>query len=314
MGEKTEFIIIGAAIVDVSAWPVGEDVFLTGSVPAGHIAMHTGGDAMNEASVLAALGSSVRLVTKIGKDPAGEFIQKQCRRSGIDTSFFVEDSEVETGINIVLVDSAGERHFITAPDGSLRKLCPEDVCDQALLRGGYLCFASIFVSPAFGNRELAELFVRAKKNGLILCADMTKRKNGETLGDMAECLSLLDYLFSNYEEAKLLTGLEDPDEIADAILGCGVGCAVIKTGSGGCLVRTPSQRYRIPACPDAECLDTTGAGDTFAACFLYAHSQGMSLPDCGKFANAGASICIEQIGATGEIKSREQVWERYLRY
>ena len=67
MNKKTDFIIIGAAILDILAQPAGPDVFTTGSYPAEHITMKTGGDAMNEAAVLSSLGSSVRLITNLGK-------------------------------------------------------------------------------------------------------------------------------------------------------------------------------------------------------------------------------------------------------
>ncbi|MDE7307077.1 MAG: carbohydrate kinase family protein, partial [Lachnospiraceae bacterium] len=228
----------------------------------------------------------------------------------IDTSFLKEDISTKTGINLVLIDDKGERYFITSQNGSLRKLYPQDIPDSSLLCGKYLCFASIFVAPAFDNTALTELFSRAKANGLILCADMTKRKNRETISDMKPCLSFLDYVFPNYEEASLLTGLTDWDEIADAFLLCGVKNVIIKAGSRGCFIKTHSRRYWIAAYPSDSCIDTTGAGDTFTACFLYAINLGMSLPEAGKFANAGASICVEQVGAGG-IENAEQVMKRY---
>lgn len=312
MKNKIDFIIIGASILDVLAQPVTADVFDTGSISASHTAMHTGGDALNEAAVLAALGSSVRLVSKVGTDYAGNYIKEYCCRAGMDVSFLVEDDTLETGVNLVLIDNLGERHFITSQNGSLRKLYPSDIPDLALLGGRYLCFAGIFVFPAFDDDALAELFSRAKAEGLILCADMTKRKNGETLDDMKKSLSLLDYIFPNYEEASLFTGLADWDEIADAFLGCGVGCVVLKSGARGCFIKTKAERYWISAYPHARCLDTTGAGDTFTACFLDALSRDMTLPECGRFANAGASICIERIGATGGIENRDQIMARCL--
>lgn len=311
MERKTDFILIGAAILDVLAQPVSADVFTSGSLAAGKVTMNTGGDAMNEASVLAGLGASVRLVSKIGQDAAGTQVIKACQSSHIDTAFIIKDPSIDTGINIVLVDGQGERHFITSPNGSLRKLSLPDIPAEALKNGKYLCFASIFVSPAFDNHAMKQLFEKAKAQGLILCADMTKCKNGETLTDMKESLALLDYIFPNYEEASLLTGLADWDEIADAFLSCGVKHVILKAGAKGCFIKTADQRYWIDAYPYADCIDTTGAGDTFTACFLYALHLGMSLPDCGKFANAGASICIETVGAAGKIKDAAQIFDRF---
>lgn len=311
MNNNPDYMIIGASVLDVLALPVASNVFETGSVAADHIAMHTGGDALNEATVLASLGASVRLVSKIGTDYAGNYIDAHCQRMKMDTTFLRRETSLETSVNLVLVDDLGERHFVTSPNGCLRKLYPADISDTALLGARYLCFASIFVFPAFDDDALAELFSKAKERGLVLCADMTKPKHGETLDDLKNSLSLLDYIFPNQEEASLLTGLTDWDDIADALLQRGVKCVVLKAGRRGCFIKTKSERHWISAYPHARCLDTTGAGDTFTACFLDALSHGMTLPECGKFANAGASICVEQIGATGGIKNREQVMERY---
>lgn len=215
---NTDFVIIGASILDVLAQPATPDVFATGSAAASHIAMHTGGDALNEATVLAALGSSFRLVSKLGADYAGNYIRKHCQSAEIDTSFLLEEESLETGVNLVLIDDSGERHFITSQNGSLRKLYPPDIPDISLSGGRYLCFASIFVFPQFDDAALARLFSRAKAEGLVVCADMTKRKNGENLDELKICLGLLDYIFPNYEEACLLTGLTDWDEIADQVM------------------------------------------------------------------------------------------------
>ena len=307
---KTTFIMIGAAILDVLAKPVNLSAFRVDSIPAETLTTNTGGDAMNEARTLAALGAKVRLVSKLGEDAAGEMILGRCRDLGIDTEFIRRSAEIPTGVNIVLIDEAGEWRFITNPHGTLRQFYPEDIPREALEGGKILCFASIFVAPAFTAPVLAELFSQAKQKGLLLCADMTKRKNQETVWDMRECLQWLDYIFPNYEEASLLTGRSDWDEIADAFLECGVGHVVIKAGARGCFIKSRTERLWVPACRGVRCVDTTGAGDTFSACFLYALDQGYSLEDCGRFANAGASFCIQQVGAVGAGNDPEAVRKR----
>lgn len=304
------YIIVGAGVLDILARPVDASVFETGSHPAETITMHTGGDAMNESQVLADLGADVRLVSKLGFDPAADIILSACRDLGINTDFVSRSEEIPTGTNIVLVDRDGERSFITSPDSTLRKFYPEDVPDAALDGKGIFCFASIFVAPPFGNIQLAELFDKVRSKGHILCADMTKRKNGETIQDMKECLSLLDYVFPNYEEASLLTGETDCSRIADAFLSCGTRHVVIKAGSKGCYVSTEKEHFWSPAYEKARCIDTTGAGDTFTGCFLYALGKGFSLADCARFANAGASICIEHTGAVGAGSDIDEIMKR----
>lgn len=303
--------IIGAAIIDVLAQPVSGKELSVRSFPAQCIRMTVGGDAANEATTLARLGKRVNLITKLGKDLTGQMLLTHFRENGISTEDSVLEEGLDTGINIVLVDKDAERSFITNRNGSLRRLSLPDIPLDALKKSPLVCFASIFVSPLFDVPAMASLFRAAKKQGCTLCADMTRCKNGETLDDIREAIQYLDYLFPNYEEAKAVSGKEDLDEIADAFLDCGVSCMVIKTGADGCFIKTRTQRLVIPAYPDTRCIDTTGAGDNFAAGFLYALSEQMTLEDCGRFANAAASIAVEHVGACTGVQSLKQVLERF---
>lgn len=310
---KYDFTIIGAGILDVLARPVDASVFTTGSLPAQDIALSFGGDALNEAVILSRFGRKVQFISAVGQDEAGAMILQYLEQNQISTDHVIRSPEFPTGINLVLVDEKGERSFITNPSGSLRML---DEChiDAALFPNApILCFASIFVSPRLTPDKLARIWAQARSVGCTVCADMTKRKHGETLADLSPALAHVDYIFPNYEEARLISGRTDPDEIADAFLDCGVGHFVMKLGQKGCLIRTRTERYLIPAFPDARCIDTTGAGDSFAAGFLYALSEGMELPECGKFANAAASLSIESVGAVTGVRSLAQVLERYGR-
>ena len=115
---------------------------------------------MNEAVVLSKLGRRARLVSRLGRDSAGDLILGVCKRHGIDTSFVVR-ADIDTGVNIVLVSPDGERCFLTNPEGSLRKLEPADVF-AAIEAPGFsdvraVCFASVFAYPLL-MPALAEIF------------------------------------------------------------------------------------------------------------------------------------------------------------
>ncbi|MBR0102210.1 MAG: hypothetical protein IJQ01_01765, partial [Selenomonadaceae bacterium] len=85
----------------------------------------------------------------------------------------------------------------------------------------------------------------------------------------------------------------------------------VKRGGRGCIIATDAAQIEVPACRVDKVLDTTGAGDCFAAGFLYALSEGWSLADCGRFACAVASCSVEEVGAVTGVKSLEQVMRRY---
>ena len=306
-----DITIIGAAVLDVLARPVSKKDLAGRSCPADRVTLAPGGDACNEATTLARLGKRVNLITKLGNDLSGQILLNYFRENGVSTEDTVIESDLDTGINIVLVDDEAERSFVTNRNGSLRKLSLSDINKKALGKAPILSFASIFVSPCFTIPDMASLFRSAREQGCILCADMTRCKNGEQLPDIQEAIQYLDYLFPNYQEAKAVSGLTDPDEIADAFLDCGVSCMVIKMGSKGCFIKSKDERLSIPAYPHTNCVDTTGAGDNFAAGFLYALSEHMDLADCGRFANAAASLAVDSLGACTGVRSLSQVMERF---
>lgn len=307
-----EILIIGGAVADISLCAVSPSIFAHHSTPIDTIRLSTGGDALNEASVLARLGKPPRLVTLLGKDDIGTFLLTQCRERGIDTRDVICAEEERTSINAVLVDELGERRFVTAKNTTLRRLAPCHV-QPALthLEGVKLVsFASIFVSPCFGVRELKELFSAVKQKGLTLCADMTRRKKGESAQDMRPALQYVDYLFPNLDEGALLTGKSTPEDITQTLLDCGVKHVVLKLGSQGCCVADRNGMVLVPAYPNVHVLDTTGAGDTFVGAFLYALSQGNSPIQCASFANAAASICVEHTGCASDALTLNTVEKR----
>lgn len=334
--QKDKIHIIGAAILDVLVVPAGPEVFQTGSYPAENIKISFGGDAINEATVLSALGKKVRLNTTIGTDPEGDMICRRCEKMGIELTANSRQPGLQTGINVVLVQKDGERSFLTNKNGGLRKLCLADVTMPFPEDTRILCFASMFVSPHMGAEEMAAVFRQAKKQGITVCADMTKCKNGETVRDIVEALRYVDYLIPNEEEAYLVTGADTPEAAAAALHRAGAKNVIIKCGKRGCYVlggqeadcgsaasqiaaevgtvsvslqivadassfTTPPQSgagFYVPAVSGAVCVDTTGAGDSFAAGFVYGLSEGWSLQNCAAFANRCGARAIAKVGAT----------------
>lgn len=311
MSDCCDIVIAGAAIIDIPVVPADPSVFTRVSTPAGRIILTSGGDAMNEALILSRLGKRVRLVTRIGRDDAGAYLKRACASAGIDTRHFHEIDGLDTGINVVLVDDSGERRFFTNPHGSLRALEADDILPDALDGAKIFCFASIFVFPRIGPAELEQLFRRVHKRGLVVCADMTLPKHGETLADLAPALRYLDYLFANLAEAQQITGLTSPSAIADALLNTGISHVIIKLGAKGCLIADQTGQQYIPACSGTNCIDTTGAGDNFAAGFLSALLDGRRFEDCARYANACASISVESVGAVTGVTDAAQVLHRF---
>ncbi|MDO4489919.1 MAG: carbohydrate kinase family protein [Lachnospiraceae bacterium] len=296
---KAEITVIGAAIIDVLVRPASEEIFEKGSMAMESIRMSVGGDAANEAVVLSGLGKQVQLQTVIGRDRAGEFLKSYFEDKHVQLPDSVFHPEISTGINVVLVDPQGERHFLTDPKGSLRALEREHIAMPLPDSVKIVSFASIFVSPKLGRQELKGLFTEIKAQGKILCADLTKRKNQETLEEMQEVFALVDYLLPNEEEAMLLTDTDSVEAAAEAFFRAGTAHVILKCGGRGCYIRSEEYTGFLPPEQVVESpVDTTGAGDSFVAGFLAGLLEGQSLPDCARLGNRCGARAVQSVGAT----------------
>ena len=294
--------VIGAAVIDIIAGSVDKDIFIRGSVPARSIGMSFGGDALNEAVILAGLGMKTELISLLGNDESAKSILKYLSDNKVDSSKISTEPDICTGMNIVLVDKEAERYFITNPDSSLRKLSKKHILPYINDLGNIISFASIFVSYALPISDMAEVFKAAKQTkGRILVADMTTAKNGETIKDLAPILEYVDYIIPNEKEAAILTQKRDPKRSAECFLEHGAHTVIIKCGKNGCFYKNKNEEGIVHAFRDARAIDTTGAGDSFVSGFIYGLSKNLSLQECCRYGCAVSSVAVEHYG-TGCIE------------
>lgn len=310
MGEK-QISIIGAGVIDVLVGAIDKNNFIGDSQDMDYVKLSFGGDALNEAIVLSRLGKKVQWISKVGDDDAGRKILDYAEENGVDISSVKIESGLDTAVTIVLVDSRGERRFLTNPHSSLRKLTAEDILPHVDDMAQLVSFASMFISPPLDVPAMEKLFRKIKAGGRTLAIDMKPSKKGETLEDLSGVMPFADYFWPNEEELATLTKSSDVHKNIDALLERGLKCAVVKRGGKGCVIATKNERHEIPAYRVEKVVDTTGAGDSFAAGFLWALSEGWKLEDCGKFACAVAGCSVEQIGAVAGVTSLEKAMSRY---
>ena len=298
-------VCIGVALMDLPLGPVDEGVFTAETTTVPGIRLTAGGDALNESIILARLGVRTALTSQIGKDMLGDLIANRCEAEGIDCSRLQRDPKISTRINVVMIGTDGQRHFIKTrnPSGSFRT---EDIDFDFIAGAKAVSLASIFCSKLRDPQLIRSIVKTARENGVATFADMVPMTGGETLTDIAEVMPYLDYFMPNLEEAAMLTGMGTPDEMADCLLQRGVKNVIIKLGSKGCLIKNGKERWIIPSYP-VKAIDTTGAGDNFAAGFITAVLEGKKLEDCGAFANAVAGISTEWIGATEGVQNKQQI-------
>lgn len=314
MKKKLDVICLGAAVVDIPLRPVSRDVFDIESYPVDNIAMTIGGDALNEATIISRIGFKTGVMAAIGDDAAGQHILNSCMKDNINIEGITIDPEINTSINIGLVTEDGERTFITNRNGSLWKENIKHVDFEMFKDCKILSLASIFNCPLLDGPSLVRIFKAAKEAGCIITADMIMPRLKETLDDVKEALSYVDYFFPNYDEACLLTKETDEKKVAAKLFDCGIKNVVMKIGKRGCYIKNADGDMIIPACKNVTAIDTIGAGDNFASGFIAAILQGKKINECGIYANCTAAVSVQFPGATNGVKSKQDVENMLSQY
>ena len=296
-----EVLVIGASCVDVTCIGADPSVFESGHQYADSIQIGYGGDALNQAVVLANSGVSVRLITKLGKDEAGKAIYDFCRGNHVEVSDNCFDDKVHTSSTVVLVDKKGQRNLLGTASGSLRELKYKDIPPVLDDSFKIVSFASLFISHRLSLKYTERLFRNIKAEGKILVVDTTTPKHDEDLDTLREILPLIDYFIPNETEAEMITG-ERAELAADLLHMYGVKNVIIKCGEKGCYLRNDAYDGYISGYSGIECVDTTGAGDSFAAGLISGLLEGCGDVESCRRANWYGAQAIKEAGATTWVR------------
>ena len=263
--------------------------------------IQTGGSAANTVHGIAKLGGQCGYIGKISNDEMGNFFLSDFTEHNIKTHFFF--SQTGTGHATALISEDSERTFGTYLGAAL-ELTPEEMNSEIIGKYGILHIEGYLVQ----NHALIEAAMKtAKENGLLVSIDMASfnivEANLEFLHEMI--LKYVDIVFANEEEAHALTGKNPMDALHDIAQMCSI--AVVKLGAQGSVIQTGERIIRIEAI-SAQSIDTTGAGDIYAAGFLYAMTQNLDLEVAGKIGSLLAGNVVEVMGA----KLSPKTWERLL--
>jgi len=266
----------------------------------------TGGSAGNTVLALANLGAQPGFIGKIGKDDFGQYFKKNGLKRGIDMNLLVGD--LPTGVASTFISPDGERTFGTYL-GAAATMKAENLTLDMFKGYAYLYIEGYLVQD---HDLILRAMQLAKEAGAQICLDMASYNIVE--GDL-EFFSLLvnkyvDIVFANEEEAKAFTGKE-PEEALDIIAKmCSI--AIVKVGARGSLIRKGTEMVQVQAAPVEKVVDTTGAGDYFAAGFLYGLTCGYSLEKCGKIGSLLSKDVIQVVGTELQAAQWEKIKEEIL--
>ncbi len=252
--------------------------------------MSTGGSVANTMRSLASLGGNGGFLGKIGNDKLGQIFKQDFERKGITTH--LKYSEKNTGRVMGLVSQDSERTMATYL-GAAADLTPDDF-DPGIFDGydyvymeGYLVF----------NHALIKAGVEmAKAKGLKVAIDLSSfnvvEANLEFLKDLIK--NSIDIVFANEEEAKSFTGKEPKEALNEIAEMCEL--AIVKVGKEGSYIKYKNELTTVGTIK-ANAIDTTGAGDSYAAGFFYGLTNNYSLEKCGKIAALISGKVVEVMGA-----------------
>jgi len=250
----------------------------------------TGGSVANTMRGMANLGCSGGYMGRIGRDQLGELFLNDFARRGLRTHLSYSDTS-DTGRVMALVSSDSERTMATYL-GAAAEMQASDFKAEVLEAYDYLYVEGYLV---FNHNLITAGVKAAKAAGLKVALDLSSfnvvEANLEFLKNLIA--EYVDIIFANEEEAKAYTGLE-PEAALHEIAGQSE-LAIVKLGKEGSLIKQGDEVVRVGSIP-AKALDTTGAGDAYAAGFFYGLTNGYHLETCGKIAALVSGKVVEVMG------------------
>lgn len=256
------------------------------------------------AAKLAGLGADVSFLGVVGDDENGQFVLQELERYGVDTSLVMTSDEFATGIGISL--SYPEDRAILTYLGSIDKLTLADIDLSLFSRYQHLHVASYFLQKGLQS-GLKEVFLAAKEEGLTISFDPGWDPEASWSEDFFDLLKLVDIFLPNEVEALSITQKETPGTALTA-LSEHPNTVVIKQGEKGALGKSSRGICVKTPAFSVDPIDTTGAGDSFDAGFVYAYRvKAQPFEEALRFACACGAMGVKKIGGASSPPSEAEV-------
>jgi 2-dehydro-3-deoxygluconokinase len=298
-----DLLCLGEPMLELNQQPAGPDgrrLYLEGH----------GGDTSNAAIAAARQGAAVGYVGAIGTDGPGESFLALWAREGVDASTVLRNPAAPTGIYLVTHDARGHHFTFYRTGSAAARYRPEDVPEAAIRAARILHLSGI-------SQAISETACDAAFHAIAIAREARVRISYDTnlrlrlwpaaraAAVIHAAIAMADIALPSLEDATALTGLTEPDAVADFYLRL-CPLVVLKCGAAGCLVATREARARIPGHRVAT-VDATGAGDAFAGAFLARTLAGDAPVEAARYANAGAALATTGYGAVAPIPRAEAV-------
>ena len=249
---------------------------------------------------MAKLGCKVIAVGAAGDDEMGNILLGIMNRYGIDTSHIKRKKGVQTSGTMLPIRPNGERPALHVM-GTNATFCFEDVPQEVVRNANFVHIGGFYLMPKFDGEGTVETLKVAREGKAITTMDILGVKQEKMAEKILPAMPYLDYFMPNLEEAQMITGLTDLDELSDFFLNAGAKNVVLKMGARGSLIKNKQgMRLRIPAFK-VNVVDTTGCGDAWSGGFITGLSRGMNIQESAVLGSACGSLVATGLGSDAGI-------------
>ena len=265
----------------------------------------SGGSAANTVVGIVGFGGTAGYIAHVAADPVGTFFSDDLWEAGVE---FEKPAHPKTGPGtgrcLALVTPEGERTMATYLGASVH-IQPEDLNSEMIGRAKVVYLEGYLSDAPRGYEVLRHAVLQGRATGAQIAISLSDSFCVERHYELfMELAKEADIVFANEAEARLLSGEQDLERVAAFFAELG-GAAVLTLGERGSVVVTGNRRDSVDVCAVERILDRTGAGDLYAAGFLFGWTHGADPATCGALGSLAASEIVGHLGARPEQSLQE---------
>ncbi len=256
------------------------------------------------AVALARLGPRVGIVSKVGDDDFGRFCVEFLRKRGVDTSRVMVDRRFKTGVTVSL--SYPQDRLLVTYQGAISGLKSGDLDWEYIREASHLHVSSFYLQEGL-RPDFATIFRKARNFGLTTSLDTGWDPEERWGRDIEDLWGAVDVFLPNEREALRITGAGTVEGALERLSRV-IPVVAIKRGARGCVARDGERTLHHPGFA-IQAVDTTGAGDSFNAGFIYAYLNQMGLEEALLWGNACGALSASKAGGTSGYQDVAEVRE-----
>jgi sugar/nucleoside kinase (ribokinase family) len=296
-GTSCQVLCTGLIVADHVAAPIPALPPSGGLVSTPRTQLTIGGCGANVAVDLVKLGVTASYVGCVGDDVLGRFCRDELQAAGVNCEGLGVSRTSQTATTLVINVQGEDRRFIHAP-GANAELTGREISEAMLSMCRVVYVGGIGMNPALSGENVAELFSRARSAGVGTVLDVVVSDPSVMPDMLATVLPLTDVFLPNTDEARLITGLDDPVAQGRHFRQLGAETVIVTCGGNGAILVEGDEPVRRCGAHAVEQIDGTGGGDAFAAGLIFGLLEGCDLPRCLEYGAAMGASCVQSPGAT----------------